>query len=604
MRWAGNAVWNLLEIIFAVVAPGAIGYIKKAAGAFRTILKNPIGFVGNLVRAGKLGFQQFAANIGKHLKSALIQWLTGSLGGAGVYIPQSFDIREIIKFVLSVLGLTWQNIRQKLVKVLGETAVKALETGFDIVVTLVTQGPAAAWEKIKEALTNLKEMVIEGIMSFVIEKVVQSAVIKLVSMLNPAGAVIQAIIAIYNTIMFFIERLRTIIQVAMAFIDSIAAIANGVIGAAANRVEATLAGLLTLAISFLARLVGLGKVSDAVIKIINKIRAPIDKALDRVVDWIVKTAKKFLAKLTGKDKDKDPEKEKKLQAGLKALQEVTAKYASEEVDQQQLGTETAGVKSRNPVFISLAVEAREKKFIYRYRTNPEGTAEGPVQGDNWRVGTHTVDKPTTAKKNAKGESHHVPAKVLLSWIGDVFKVAGEAFDRPALKSKGAQIKGNPEGTGLSAIWLSKKAHKAVHSRPGKPGDLAALTASIKGEMATIKAERQKDEEFQTRMITTQEGLPTAKPGRATLGRELLGVDVGAFKTLRTKAGKRFRDAVKAKWSQMRSIIQSAYNYMLAAGVTFVKQGKLSPPTGWEGELKSKADSTWKPKITIPPDDES
>ncbi len=294
ISWAGNAVWTLLQIIFEVLMPGAIPYLKKAGAAFKTILRNPVGFVGNLVKAAKLGFQQFAAKIGMHLKNSLIQWITGALAGANIYIPQSLEIRELIKFVLSVLGLTWQNIRQKLVKVIGEPAVKALEIGFDIVVTLVREGPAAAWEKIKEQLSNLKEMVMEGIMSFVTERIVQAAVTKLLSMLSPAGAFIQAIIAIYNTVMFFIERLKQIIQVAMAFIDSISAIARGVIAAAANRVEQTLAGLLTLVISFLARLVGLGKVSDAVVKIINKLRAPIDKAIDKVIDWIVTMGKKFV----------------------------------------------------------------------------------------------------------------------------------------------------------------------------------------------------------------------------------------------------------------------------------------------------------------------
>ena len=130
-----------------------------------------------------------------------------------------------------------------------------------------------------------------------IQKVVESAIVKLISFLNPAGAFIQAIIATYNTIMFFVERLKTIIQVVMAFIDSIAAIAAGVIGAAANKVESVLGGLLTLAISFLARLVGLGKVSDAVKKLIDKIRAPIDRALDKVVDWIKATAQKILDKI-------------------------------------------------------------------------------------------------------------------------------------------------------------------------------------------------------------------------------------------------------------------------------------------------------------------
>jgi uncharacterized protein DUF4157/putative RNase toxin 15 of polymorphic toxin system len=299
LSWAGNTIWNLLEIIFAVVAPSVMPYLKKAAGAFRTILKNPIGFVRTLVRAAIQGFKQFASNFLAHLKKSLIDWLTGTLAGAGVYIPQGFTLMEIVKFVLSVLGLTWANIRQKLVARIGETAVKVLETGFDIVVTLVTQGPAAAWQKIVEGLTNLKEMVMDGIMSFVKDRIVQAAITKLLTSLNPAGAFIQAIIAIYNTVMFFIERLKQIAQVAAAFIDSIAAIANGVIAAAANRVETTMGGLLTLVISFLARLVGLGKVSDAVKNIIDKVRAPIDKALDKVIDWIINMARKVGRLLMG-----------------------------------------------------------------------------------------------------------------------------------------------------------------------------------------------------------------------------------------------------------------------------------------------------------------
>jgi len=296
VSWAGQQVMSLLEIIFDVVAPVVMPYLRRAAGAFRTIVANPVGFVRNLVRAGIQGFRQFASNILNHLRAALVGWLTGALSGANIYIPQTLSLPEIIKFVLSVLGLTWQNIRGKLVRVVGETAVNAMETGFDIVVTLVRDGPAAAWERIRESLSNLREMVMEQIMAFVQTNIVTAAVTRLVSMLNPAGAFIQAIIAIYNTVMFFVERLRQIAQVTAAFIDSIAAIAGGVIAAAANRVEQTMAGLLTLVISFLARLVGLGRVSDAVSNIINRIRAPIDRALDRVVEWIASIGRRFLAR--------------------------------------------------------------------------------------------------------------------------------------------------------------------------------------------------------------------------------------------------------------------------------------------------------------------
>lgn len=292
LTWAGDTIWDLLQIIFEVVAPGVMPYLKKLGAAFKAVLKNPIAFVKNLVAAGKLGFEQFVAKIGEHLKASFIEWLTGSL--PGVYIPKALDLHEVLKFVLSVLGLTWQNIRGKLVKLVGETTVKAMETGFDIVVTLVKEGPAAAWDKIKDELGNLKDMVMQGILNFIIETVVKKAVAKVVSLLVPGGAFVQAILSIYDTIMVFVDKLAKIIQVVKAFLDSMMQIAAGAIAAAANKVESTLAGLLTLAINFLAGFIGLGNIAAKVMEIINtKVREPIDKAIDKFLAWIVATAGKL-----------------------------------------------------------------------------------------------------------------------------------------------------------------------------------------------------------------------------------------------------------------------------------------------------------------------
>src|SRR5262249_15737393 len=304
--WALDQVIELLKIIFAVVAPGAMPYLQKVGAAFNKILKDPMTFVGNLVKAGKMGFQNFANNIGTHLKKAFLEWLTGSL--PGIYIPKALTLKEFALLALSVLGITWANIRQKLVKATSETIVKGLEIGFTIVKKLVTEGPAAAWEEIKSQLTNLKDMVMEGIMNFIIETVVKKAVAKVLSLLVPGGAFIQAIISIYDTIMVFIAKLKKIIQVAMAFLDSMMAIANGVLGAAAAKVESTLAGLLVLAISFLAGFLGLGKIADKVMNIINtKVRAPVDKAIDFVINWIVTTAKSLFKALFGGKKDAKPD---------------------------------------------------------------------------------------------------------------------------------------------------------------------------------------------------------------------------------------------------------------------------------------------------------
>jgi hypothetical protein len=291
--WAGGQVITLLEIIFTVVAPGAIPYVKKAQGAFRSIIQNPVGFVGNLVAAGKMGFQSFAANIGTHLKTALVKWITGPLAEAGVYIPKSFELLEIVKLVLSVLGLTWTNIRAKLVKIIPEPVLVLLEKTASVLVTLARDGPAAAWQEIKNELNELKDSMIAKVTEMVTSEIVKAAVAKLVTMINPAGAVIQAIIAIYNTVTFFIQKINQIAAVVGSFIDSISAIASGQLAGAAKKVEQTMASTLTVVIAFLAKFAGLGGIPDKLVGIVRKIRAPIDKGLDKIVAWLGNLLKKL-----------------------------------------------------------------------------------------------------------------------------------------------------------------------------------------------------------------------------------------------------------------------------------------------------------------------
>jgi hypothetical protein len=107
--------------------------------------------------------------------------------------------------------------------------------------------------------------------------------------------VIQAIIAIYNTVTFFVEKIRQIGAVVASFIDSISAIAAGQVEGAAQRVEQTMANTLTVVIAFLAKFAGLGGIPDKLVGIVKKIRAPIDKGLDRIVDWLGKMLSKLLA---------------------------------------------------------------------------------------------------------------------------------------------------------------------------------------------------------------------------------------------------------------------------------------------------------------------
>jgi Domain of unknown function (DUF4157) len=312
VSWGVDAMFKLLEIVFDVVSPGALGYVKKTGSAMKSIFQNPLPFVGNLVKAAKLGFMNFGANFLTHLKKGLIDWLTGSL--QGVYIPKALTLPEFGKLALSVLGITWAQIRAKIVKALGpngEMIMQGLETVFDIVKALVTGGPAAAWEVIKDKLTGLKDMIVSGITSLVVETVVTKAIPKLIAMFIPGAGFISAIISIYDTVMVFVNKISKIIQVVTAFINSIVAIAQGNIGAAAAKVESILGGLLSLAISFLAGFAGLGKVTDKIMGVVNKVRGIVDKALDTAINFIIGKAKALFAKLfkkkeKGKEEADDP----------------------------------------------------------------------------------------------------------------------------------------------------------------------------------------------------------------------------------------------------------------------------------------------------------
>jgi hypothetical protein len=64
------------------------------------------------------------------LLGGLLEWLTGSLGPIGITMPKDiFSLSGIFNLVLQVLGLGWDYIRVKAVKMMGEPNVKALEGG-------------------------------------------------------------------------------------------------------------------------------------------------------------------------------------------------------------------------------------------------------------------------------------------------------------------------------------------------------------------------------------------------------------------------------------------------------------------------------------------
>ncbi len=291
-----------------------LNVLSRIASVMGEIIAHPIKFLKNFVNAVRSGVTRFMDNIGDHLQKGLMGWLFGTLDAKGIEIPDSFSVPGILKLVLSVIGMTWNVVREKIAKKIGEPAMAALEAGADIVQQVRTGGPAVLGKMLLEKFTEFEDMVVGEIKSFVMEKVVKSGITFLISLLNPAAAFIKACKMIYDVVMFFVERGSEIKEFVETIIDAAADVARGGTGGIAEKIEGVLAKLLPLAISFLANILGLGGVGEKVHSIIDKVRKPINKAMDKVVDVVVKMtapiwkpAKKLFEKgkkLYGKAKDK------------------------------------------------------------------------------------------------------------------------------------------------------------------------------------------------------------------------------------------------------------------------------------------------------------
>ena len=286
-----KTILQLKNMLLAVLA--------KAADVIGDIIADPIGFLGKLIDGIKAGLNRFVGNIGAHLQEGLMGWLFGALGGAGITIPKTFDLAGIVDLVLQVLGLTYQNIRARVVRIVGEPLMQRMEQTVDVFKTLVSEGVSGLWRWIKDRVGDLEDLVIGQIKTFIIEKVIKAGVVWLIAFLNPAAAFIKACKMIVDVITFLIERGSEIMSFVNSILDSIGAVAKGAIGIVAEKIESSLAKALPLAISFLASLLGLGGIAEKIHSVIDKVRGPVNKAVDFVVMGAVKGFRKVFGKVKG-----------------------------------------------------------------------------------------------------------------------------------------------------------------------------------------------------------------------------------------------------------------------------------------------------------------
>jgi hypothetical protein len=263
------------------------------------IADDPLGFANNLLEAIAMGFSQFFGNIGSHLLQGLLDWLFSGLGSVGVQIPRDFSLPSIITFFLQIMGITWERIRRLLARHIGEENVALIEQAWQIISTLIEQGPAGIFEMIKEQLDpqNILDQVLQAAIDFLVEALIQAASVRILGLLNPAGAILQAIEAIYRVLKWIFENAARIFSLVETVVNGMADIIAGNLGGMATAVEGALVRLIAPVIDFLADYIGLGDLPDKIADVIRGMQEWVEGILDRVIGWLAEQGRRLLSAL-------------------------------------------------------------------------------------------------------------------------------------------------------------------------------------------------------------------------------------------------------------------------------------------------------------------
>lgn len=299
VNFVGEIIKIVIEVLMEVMNfPIQLirSIIARAMQAIGDIKRDPIGFLKNLLRAVKTGFQQFFSNILNHLISGLTGWLFSELRDANINPPADLSFRSILGFALEVLGITVERIWQKLAERLGPERVNRIRGMIDrltgiwsFVRDVATRGPVAIWEYIQDRLSNLWSTVLEAVRNWVVTRIIERVTVRLLSMLDPTGimAVINGFIAFYNAVQSFIRYLREMLEIVNSFVGGVAEIARGSVVSAANFLEGAMAQGMPVAIGFLANQVGLSGIGRRIGEMIERVRETVDRALTWLVDRAV-----------------------------------------------------------------------------------------------------------------------------------------------------------------------------------------------------------------------------------------------------------------------------------------------------------------------------
>jgi Domain of unknown function (DUF4157) len=305
--WIDKAIGFIKEVGSAIakLADLLLSILKRVAALIDDILAHPIRFLENLAAGVKAGFDQFIKGIEGYLVGGFFDWLRGSMGGAGITIPEKLDAAGIFSLVMQVLGLDLNSFRELAVNILGKEEVELIEKGvgiaekgLEIFQLIRGKGLVGLWEHLKEMIASSFDGIMNQVKEIVLFETVKKALAFIGSLFTPAGAFIKAVQLLYKGLRFLVDNIDRIVTLVNAFMDSVEMAVRGNSGGIASKIVEALKTVIVLAIDFLAKLLGLGDLAQKVRKILQAIRKPIVRA----IEWLLKKVKPIVKRIFKKIK--------------------------------------------------------------------------------------------------------------------------------------------------------------------------------------------------------------------------------------------------------------------------------------------------------------
>lgn len=424
---------GLLELLG--IPPAAFwAVVAKIKKVVKDIAADPMGFANNLLKGLAEGFGKFFDNFGTHLLKGFLGWLLGGL--KDVQIPKDVSVKSIVTFFLQLMGITWPNIRKILVKKVGAKNVALVEKVYSLVSLLIEKGPEGIYEMIKEKLDpqSIVDQVVDMAVDYMVTAIAKQVAARILLLFNPAGAIAQALEAIYRVLKWIFQNAARIFALVETVVNGIADVLAGNTSGFAAAVEKALGMLIAPVISFIADYMSLGDLPATVASKVKSMREWILGMIESALTWVIEKGKALLAAVgIGGKKDEKKKKNGKFDGHVGKTVSWTAEHHGHKLWLEEAGsgmsvrmasveTDVATQLNEYETKAKELPEAKQKEVSGKISTSRGILAQLETEASDVRKEAMVAEPPTDlAEKDDKVESTE---QALASSIREVQQALG------------------------------------------------------------------------------------------------------------------------------------------------------------------------------------